>query len=275
MSTVLLRLAEPAIAPLRVIVALPFDTDRRRFLGHRVDGARVRRIAAHNGVQKALVLDVERPDELAVAFDFDDRPGAWDEGVFTPTGGRHETPSAELVATMSEIAPVDLPPHRRVERIVAHVETRFTYGTRAVGLGDDTAAMPVLACDVHLGTCVDTHSYAVAAMRAAGFSAAYVSGVFFPAGETEASPGHCWFVVRVGAEIQTWDVSHFLKYDLGPVRLVDDPKPGRRHALSAGRDLRFTIDGRVIEATRLSGFLALDAGAAQPLATRATVSSEA
>jgi Transglutaminase-like superfamily len=134
------------------------------------------------------------------------------------------------------------------------VEARFTYGVRDVGLADETEAMPALACDTHLGTCVDTHSYAVAAMRAAGIEAAYVSGLFFSEGETVSEPGHCWFAVKADGAPHHWDISHFLKYGLGPVRSVLNPKPGFRYAMSVGRDLVFEGPEGPVTVSRLSGF---------------------
>lgn len=263
-------LEAPFATPSRLLVAVPVATDRQRLRAVTVEGAEAREIHDVAGRRTALLLDVPAGGAVTVAYAIDEIHGEFDERLFAPTGGRHETPSAELADLVATIAPVDLSASERIERIVRHVEERFTYGVRAVGLGDDTAAIEPLACDVHLGTCVDTHSYAVAAMRAAGLEAVYLSGVFFHEGETTSRPGHCWFAVRADGVTQTWDVSHFLKYGLGPVRLVDNPKPGRRFALSAGRDLVFAIDGHPYEASRLCGFLRpMDDGTLSAAATRA------
>jgi endonuclease/exonuclease/phosphatase family metal-dependent hydrolase len=140
----------------------------------------------------------------------------------------------------------------------------FTYGQRDIGLGDDRADMPALTCGVERGTCVDTHSYAVACLRAAGLPAAYVGGVWFAPGESLALTGHCWCVTGAPGAPHHWDISHVLKFGLGPLRPVLNPAGGLRQALSAGRDLRF---GAAV-LTRFSGFASM---AGQLLSTQATI----
>ena len=238
-----------------LLFGLPPDTPEQRVLKVDVSGAEdIHQINALNSPQAALTMVSVEGVSPIVEITFADEAGSFPEWIFQSTGGAHETPSADLVQLIAGVAPADLAPAQRVERIVHHVEARFTYGVRDVGLGDDVEAMPALACDTHLGTCVDTHSYAVAAMRAAGFPAAYVSGLFFHEGNNISEPGHCWFVVDAQGAPHHWDISHFLKYGLGPVRPVFNPKPGVRFAMSIGRDLVFK--GRSGQETfaRLSGF---------------------
>lgn len=247
--------AEDILEPgAEYVLGLPIDTPEQRFLGFECRGFEsVTETSTANTGQRILRLVPAAAGTPEVRFVISEPGGRFPEWIYRPTGGRHERPSPELVALMRELAPVDLAPAERVERIVRHVEARFTYGVRDIGLGDDTEDMPALACDVHKGTCVDTHSYAVAAFRAAGIEAGYVSGLFFPEGATVSRPGHCWLAVRANGAPHHWDISHFLKYDLGPVRPVLNPKPGRRFALAVGRDV--VIDGREgpVEFTRLSG----------------------
>jgi len=256
-----------------LLFGLPPDTPEQRVLKVEVSGAEdVRQINALNSPQAALTMISVAGMSPSVEITFSDEAGAFPEWIFQSTGGAHETPSADLMQLIEAVAPVDLAPAQRVERIVHHVEARFTYGVRDVGLGDDVEAMPALACDTHLGTCVDTHSYAVAAMRAAGFPAAYVSGLFFHEGHEASEPGHCWFVVDAQGAPHHWDISHFLKYGLGPVRPVFNPKPGVRFAMSIGRDLVF--EGRSGRETfaRLSGFHRFGGDApGQKLATEAQI----
>jgi endonuclease/exonuclease/phosphatase family metal-dependent hydrolase len=238
--------AEPLAADATLIFPVPCDTAAQRVLAL----PDLPRRTAGNSGQEVFVLSAKAGTQPGLTITFDDGFGRVPEAVWKPTGAAHETPSDALAAHMAEVAPVDLTAQDRVARIVAHVADRFTYGVRDVGLGDDRADMPALTCDLHLGTCVDTHSYAVACLRAAGFDACYVSGVWFPEGQTETSPGHCWFLVGAEGVPQQWEISHFLKFGLGPVRPVLNPQPGLRHALSVGRGL--VVDG--VGFTRLSGF---------------------
>jgi hypothetical protein len=256
-----------------LLFGLPPETPEQRVLKVEVSCAEdIQQINALNSPQAALTMVSVDGVSPIVEITLADEAGSFPEWVFQSTGGAHETPSADLKRLIADIAPLDLAPARRVERIVHHVEARFTYGARDVGLGDDVEAMPALACDIHLGTCVDTHSYAVAAMRAAGFPAAYVSGLFFHEGRKTSEPGHCWFVVDAQGAPHHWDISHFLKYGLGPVQPVFNPKPGVRFAMSIGRDLVYKGRSGLETFARLSGFHRFGGSASgQKLATRAEI----
>jgi len=264
---------KPVQPGTELLFGLPPDTPEQRVLKVEVSGAEdLRQISALNSSQAALTMVSVAGASPSVDINFADEAGSFPAWIFQSTGGAHETPSADLMQLIAGLAPSELAPAQRVERIVHHVEERFTYGVRDVGLGDDVEAMPALACDTHLGTCVDTHSYAVAAMRAAGFPAAYVSGLFFHEGRKTSEPGHCWFVVDAQGAPHHWDVSHFLKYGLGPVRPVFNPKPGVRFALSIGRDLVFQRRAGQETFARLSGFHRFGGDApGQKLATRAEI----
>ncbi len=238
-----------------LVFGIPPDTPEQRVVGIEVAGATdVAEIASLNSSQRALKMSCLPGITPEVKITFSQQGTNFPDWTFTSTGGVHETASAELVDLMADVAPVDLPLAERVLSIVRHVESSFTYGVRPVGLGDDQDSMPALTCDIHLGTCVDTHSYAVAAMRAAGIPAAYVSGLFFPEGQTVSEPGHCWFVIQAEGSPHHWDVSHFLKYNLGPVRPAFNPKPGTRFAMSIGRDIVFPTPAGAVTLPRLSGF---------------------
>lgn len=255
MAIITLTLDAPLAEAADLILAIPFDTPEQRVTGVSVSGtASVSELRARNSGQRALCLTVKEGALPVVSLDIAEAPGRYPDWLFTPTGGAHETPSTVLAELVAGIAPVSLPAAERVARIVGHVEARFTYGVRAVGLGDDADAMPALACGTHLGTCIDMHAYLVAALRAGGVAAAYVSGVFFAEGDAESVPGHCWCAVQAEGVPHHWDVAHFLKYGLGPVRPVLNPKPGCRFALSAGRDLVFEGADGPVTFGRLSGF---------------------
>lgn len=273
MATIRLSTEKPMDQSCELLLALPFDTLEQRFKGFEVEEAAIVGVVTAQGRgQRALRLAARAGARPQVRFEVEEAPGDFPEWIFAGDRGRHETPSDDLVALMAETAPQRLAPAERVTQIVRHVESRFAYGVRDVGLGDDSDEMGALWCDTHLGTCVDTHSYAVAAMRAAGVEAAYVSGVFFKEGTVQSQPGHCWFVVRAEDAPHHWDISHHLKYDLGPVRPLFNPKPGFRFALAAGRDLVFEGAEGPVTFGRLSGFHILAAGAAK-LSTVAQVSN--
>jgi hypothetical protein len=255
MRKILFTPKAPLAEASSLLIAIPFDTPEQRVGKIEVSGVSgSQEVVALNSGQRALRIDVAAGQKPVVEISFHDEAGGFPDWLFRPTGGQHERASDELSAHVEALAPRHLPPAERVLRIVRHVEERFHYGLRDVGLGDDTESLPALVCGTHAGTCIDTHSYAVAALRTSGIDAAYVSGVFFDQGCDETVPGHCWFVVRAENSPHHWDISHFLKYGLGPVRPVLNPLPGLRQALSAGRDLVFDGPDGACEIPVLSGF---------------------
>ncbi|WP_439529253.1 transglutaminase-like domain-containing protein [Pannonibacter sp.] len=271
MPHVTFTLTEPTISASHLLFGIPFDTPEQTVQAIRVNrGTNLGLIRACNSGQMALLI---APDEGAaeVEVQFTDAASAFPHWLFTSTGGAHETPSPELVALTRDLlspaaaqgstpdttqeAAQETAPGDRVAAIVRHVDERFEYGVRDIGLADDSDTMPALACDTHLGTCVDTHSYAVAAMRAGGIEAAYVSGIFFPEGMDVTAPGHCWFVVNAADAPHHWDISHHIKYGLGPTTPAYNPKPGIRFALTAGRDLVFSLPQQDVTVSILKGFV--------------------
>lgn len=166
-------LETPLEAAATLLFPLPVDTPEQRVADIRVEGAQsLGPLQAQNSGQQALLLTAEVGAMTKVVVDFAPEEQAFAPWVFVPTGGAHEMPSPELIDLMRRVAPAELTTMERVWRIVRHVESRFTYGQREVGLGDDTTAIPALECDLHRGTCIDTHTYSVAAFRAAGLEAA-------------------------------------------------------------------------------------------------------
>jgi hypothetical protein len=265
MSCVKFSLTEIKAGSGPLLFGVPFDTLDQTILSVNVhEGRLLDTVKAENSGQTALLIE-PADGRASVYVEFSDKAGAIPGWLFTPTGGAHEIPSPELTQLVAALN-IHAGVQEQVTNIVRHVDERFFYGKRDHGLGDGQEAMPALVCDSHAGTCVDTHSYAVAAIRASGIEAAYISGVFFKQGRTVSAPGHCWFAVNVDGRIQHWDISHHLKYDLGPTMPVYNPLAGTRFALSAGRDLMFTLPRLSMTVSVLKGFI--DAGSPQGLALR-------
>lgn len=268
MAQVRFSLAESQPSRSPVLFGMPFDTPEQTVLTIDVpQGRYLGTVQADNSGQTAMLIE-PIAGQVAVDVHFSDGGSAFPPWLFNPTGGNHETPSEELIRLVAGLS-ADRDDLARLHAVVAHVDERFVYGRRAVGLGDNEDAMPALTCDTHAGTCVDTHSYAVAAVRAAGIEAAYVSGVFFKDGQTVSAPGHCWFTVVLDGDAQHFDISHHIKYDLGPTRACYNPLPGTRFALSAGRDLVFTLPTHSIAVPTLRGFVDVSNPVGQALATHA------
>ena len=277
MPHVTFTLTEPVNSASHLLFGMPFDTPEQTVLAVRVNqGKLLGLVRARNSGQMALLIE---PDKSAaeVEVHFADAASAFPHWLFASTGGAHETPSPELTALMHDLVCSDAASGAtlgatridQVAAIVRHVDSRFGYGVRDIGLADGRDTMPALACGTHLGTCVDTHSYAVAAMRAGGIEAAYISGIFFPRNMDVSAPGHCWFVVNAAGAPHHWDISHHLKYGLGPTRPVHNPEPGTRFALTAGRDLVFPLPHQEVSVTILKGFVDTSSPVGRSLQTSA------
>ncbi|MDP2803030.1 MAG: transglutaminase-like domain-containing protein [Phreatobacter sp.] len=274
MAVIRLTLGQPVDEGAEIVLAIPIGTPEQVLRDIDITGFDVQHARALNSGQEVVRLRPRAGEPGEVRLVFEEPGTAFPDWTFAPNGGPHETPSAELTTLIEDVAPSTLPPPERVEHIIRHIEERFTYGVRDIGLADDLEAMPPLTCGVHLGTCIDTHSYGVAAFRAAGISAAYVSGLFFEEGARISMPGHCWMAVQADGAPHHWDVSHFLKYGLGPTRPVLNPKPGVRYAMAIGRNIVVEGEEGPVTFGRLSGFNVLSGpGRGDHLQTRAEILS--
>ncbi|MBA4040715.1 MAG: hypothetical protein C0471_13365 [Erythrobacter sp.] len=132
-----------------------------------------------------------------------------------------------------------------VATVLQHVANVFRYGHGEGRFTDGTDAVPLVSCGLTRGTCVDIHTYAVAALRAADVQAAYVAGVFWPDGEGVARDMHCWLLAD-GEPPTVWDISHDLIASRSP-RPDLLARPGIRFPLSVGRGQQFKGDGIDVE----------------------------
>lgn len=178
-------------------------------------------------------------DEISVAFRFEPSVGSYPDAVFVPHASRYTRFADDLVAEVAEIA-ADLTGSERARAVACHVAGRFTYGHPEMRFNDGLDVVPALGCGVTEGSCVDINTYFIAALRAAGLEAGYVTGFFFPEekGGT-CEDGHCWVVTRIDGVIAEWDIAHHLKLGTRDIRPGLNPKPGRRFACFHSMGLNF------------------------------------
>jgi len=231
---------------------------------------------------EAIVLDVQgRMEAFQFALKAGDQPvvrmsyaepgPGLGERAFIPGPNAFERPSQALMDQIaSEVA--EAPLQIRVSALIQYVGDHFTYGARETHLGTGDDAMPALACGLTPGTCVDMHTFAVAALRAIGVPAAYVMGAHIAETRAQGSTGHCWLNLKCEGVPHHWDISHHVQYGVRDITPALNPKPGRRFALSIGRGLEFDgPDGKVTYPS-LSGFHALTGpSAGQKLRTLARI----
>jgi len=139
----------------------------------------------------------------------------------------------------------DRPASEAVHAVLRHVAEVFRYGHGGGRFTDGSSSVPLVSCGLTRGTCVDIHTYAVAALRAAGLLASYVAGVFWPDGESIARDMHCWIVVD-GEPTTLWDIAHDLIAARAPLPDLR-ARPGTRLPLSIGRGQRYRGHGVDVE----------------------------
>lgn len=188
------------------------------------------------GLAAAVMVPPDADAVAIVSHRFSSNGRGLAPAAFVPEGCSLTTAAAELAEVARSLATAEANGPDGIGRIVADTSERFSYAKVAEAdrwyHGRD--AVPAVACAS--GNCIDINTYLVAALRAAGYDAAYLTCYFFPDEPGPAPAGmHCWVRTRCGALVQDWDIAHFKKAGRTDVHAVLDPIPGRRFALSYGR----------------------------------------
>jgi len=233
---------QPFLAPVT------FDGRGRRFDAFEAEGASlIGRLVSPSG-QRAYRLRSDR-DEVVLNYSF-----ALDPDAPTPKWlWRHDpNPLSTASPQLADFARAIAKPcaAETVRSIADHVATTFHYGPGSGRFTDGRDSVP-LVCSKTRGTCIDIHTYFCAALRASGIEAAYVAGIFIGEGSDEATDMHCWVAVRCGDLVEEWDLSHALMTGRSPAPGLTEIA-GRRVSLSAGRGLRFAIDGEAFDLSHLA-----------------------
>jgi len=206
--------------------------------GVAVTGGAVRQITEATTGQTVLCVMPEAPD-LAVRWSFTEAQGSYPEALFTPHPSRFTRTADALRAEVAGIA-ADQTGLARAVAIACATAERFTYGHPAARFNDGHDAIPALGCGLTEGSCVDINTYFLAALRAVGIEAGYVTGFFFPQEKQgRCEDGHCWVLTRIDGAVQTWDIAHHLKMGTRDIRPAPNPKPGFRAACFYGMVLDF------------------------------------
>lgn len=188
--------------------------------------------------QRAYRMIPER-DEIFVEFRFTPAVGSYPDAIFTPHSSRFTRFADDLVAEVAGIAG-DLTGIERARAVACHVAGRFSYGHPEQKFNDGYDVIPALGCGLTEGSCVEINTYFIAALRAAGIEAGYITGFFFPKEKHGiCEDGHCWVVTRIDGVTAEWDIAHHLKLGTRDIRPALDPKPGRRFACFHSMGLNF------------------------------------
>lgn len=221
-------------------------------IGLTVTGATITGIAREAETDQAAVVLRPEGGDITLTWALDPAPAAdWPDVAFRPRDARWTRPATALAEAAVLIAAGAADPALALAR---ETQARFAYGHPEAKFTDGHDEVPYLGCGLTEGSCVDIHTYFVAAARAAGLQAAYVYGVFFPE-ETHgaARDGHCWAVTRDAFGTRAWDIAHHIKGALGPVQPALNPRPGWRVALCHSLGHRYRVAGLWVEAKVLGG----------------------
>jgi hypothetical protein len=250
-------------SPARLTIAFGPADDAHHLapLGMTMPGAAVAGLtvtgATVTGITRDVATDqaaaVLRPEAATVTLTWEVEPTSadWPDAAFRPHDSRWTRPAAALADAAAQIAAGAADPALALAR---ETQARFAYGHPDTRFTDGHDEVPHLACGLTEGSCVDIHTYFVAAARAAGLQAAYVYGVFFPAEKQgTARDGHCWAVTRDAFGTRAWDIAHHIKGALGPVQPALNPRPGWRVGLCHSLGHRYRVAGRWVDAKVLGG----------------------
>lgn len=219
-------------------------------LGFDIDGAEVGGVAAPNCAQM-LAHGVVTGDAVTMRVRFAPSGPNYPDQMFVPTNSRYTRSATALAGETQEIAKAAGGGQAGILAIVNHVAGLFEYGHPEERFYDGHDELPQL-CSLAQGSCVDINAYLIASLRAAGYEAGYIYGVFVPEEKkTWAVDGHCWVVTRHDGQYQEWDIAHFLKMGRREVAPALNPKPGVR--LPMAHSMGWTVPDLGIEDFKLFG----------------------
>jgi hypothetical protein len=192
---------------------------------------------AQTGQWVAVIRPEGGPVQLTTRFETRGLP--YPESLFAHRPNRFTRAAGALAQGAQDVAARAGGGAAGLKAIVNDVCAQFTYGHPETRFYEGADEMPQL-CGLTEGSCVDINAYLIAALRAAGYEAGYVTGYFFPAEKrSHCQDMHCWVVTRHGGQVQEWDIAHHLKMGLREIRPGLNPKPGVRVPMfhSMGLDL--------------------------------------
>lgn len=235
-----LTVSLPARAGGSLLVPLGLSTPQSAPLSVEVTGADMRLIAEPLAAQHAMVL-TPTAERVEIDWRFATTGAPYPEALFTQRDSRFTRSAAALGSEVQGIADGRDP--AGIKALADHVAGLFTYGHPEERFNDGADEIPQI-CSLTVGSCVDINAYFIAACRAAGYEAGYVTGYFIPEEKrTHCEDMHCWVVTRTGGLVQEWDIAHHLKLGSRDIRPGLNPKPGVRLAMAHSMGLTFPAVG--------------------------------
>lgn len=235
-----LTVSLPARPAGSLLVPVGLSTPQSAPLAVDVTGADMRLIADPRAAQHAMVL-TPTAEQVEIAWRYTTTGAPYPQALFAKRDSRFTRSAAALGAEVKGIADGRDP--AGIKNLADHVAALFTYGHPEDRFNDGHDEIPQI-CSLTVGSCVDINAYFIAACRAAGYEAGYVTGYFIPEEKrSHCEDMHCWVVTRVGGLVQEWDIAHHLKLGTRDIRPGLNPKPGVRVAMAHSMGLNFPAAG--------------------------------
>ncbi|QKV18954.1 transglutaminase-like domain-containing protein [Oricola thermophila] len=190
--------------------------------------------------QTMALIEPDGTGKVTLGYRFAEIAGHYPDPIFHPRDNRYTRAADELVSDARGIAGRARDGHAAIAAIVNDTAEKFTYGHPTTRFYEGKEEIPHLGCGLTEGSCVDINTYLIAALRAAGFEAGYVTGYFFPAEKNGCCEDmHCWVVTRHEGVVLEWDIAHHLKMGRRDICSGLNPKPGSRVAMAHSMGLDF------------------------------------
>ncbi len=234
-----------------LLIPIPPETTVQSFSAiHAPCGWQVRRVETQEGSQSALyaVVDDRREWTINLTLRNEGRPVPL--AHFRDSGGGAGELGEDVLELYDSLNLEGASLADKASVIAQCLARRFQYQHGGVG-----GELPSLSCDALSGNCLDINTAFMRLLEVAGVPCAYYIGYFFPAQDEQQAHSrelvthdwHCWVSTLDEQNNEwCWDIAHHIKRGLAPVQPALNPVPGRRFAVSAGRNLTFDLpEGRV------------------------------
>lgn len=226
-----LTVSFPSRPDARAILPLGLSTPQTAPISCAVDGARLACVT-HPETGQVIGIATPESDKITVTYEFRLGGAAYPETMFVPRDSRYTRTASDLARDAAQVAQDAGGGRAGLLALMTHTAAQFDYGHPDERFYDGHSEVPQL-CGLTQGSCVDINMYLIAALRAAGYEAGYVTGYFVPEEKrTWCTDSHCWVVTRHNGVIEEWDIAHFLKLGRRDIEPGLNPKPGVRVAMA-------------------------------------------
>lgn len=239
-ARVSVTVAGGAAAGRRLLAPVGVTTPHRTPLRFDVEGAGLALTGETQTGQMAALMTPDSDGPVTLTYAYAAGGSGYPEAAFVHRPNRFTQADDALARDARRIAEQAGGGRAGIAAIVNDAARKFTYGHPHARFNDGLEAIPHLACGLTEGSCVDINTYTIAALRAAGFEAGYVTGYFFPdEKDGTCEDMHCWVVTRHDGVVAAWDIAHHLKLGTREVRSGLNPRPGTRVAIGHSMGLDF------------------------------------